>query len=206
MQLPQEPNLSSRFVKDQPVDAIASAEEVREAVEGLSAAELLKLEKYARYRIRGLGRKASGRTHEDLLRDAMTLSLSGDRRWKKFKISFVTHLLGVVRSISSHWSEKFSANEPFLESELRDPLGKGTSTLLQNVPSHEPTVETVMNAQQKIQQILDRFEKDGEVKQIIQGMAEGLGGNDMQTVFRFTKKQYEAALRRLRRGTAALVD
>ena len=80
--------------------------------------DLGRLEKYARYRIRGLGRKATGRDHEDLLGEAVqdTLDLE-KRKWNK-RVSFAQHLMGAMRSISSHWREQFDTREPLLESEV----------------------------------------------------------------------------------------
>src|SRR5262245_846965 len=50
-----------------PEERAATPAEVRAAVEALTEADIVRLEKFARYRIRGLGRMAGGRDHEDLL-------------------------------------------------------------------------------------------------------------------------------------------
>jgi len=190
-----------------PDPIIASIDEVREAIEGLTSAELNKLEKYARYRIRGLGRKAAGRDHEDLLREAMTATLSGSRRWKKETVPFFTHLLGTIRSLSSHWREKASTHEAYLESELvRDNGGSRPYSPFQDIASDLPNPDRVMVAREKLKQIYTRFEKDPDVPHILEGLSEGMSGPEIQTAYQFSKKKYEAALRRLRRGISALVD
>ncbi len=190
-----------------PADPIASIDEVREAIEAMTSAELLKLEKYARYRIRGLGRKAAGRDHEDLMKEAITATLAGNRRWKRENISFLTHLMGAVRSISSHWGEKSAESEAYLESELiRDSTNGKSYSPFQDFSSDTPNPDRVMAARQKLKQIQTRFEKDADILQILDGLSEGLSGPEIQTSYQFSKKKYEAALRRLRRGITALVE
>ena len=97
--------------------AIATVDEVQAAVEGLSAANLLRLEKFARWRVRGLGRRAGGRDHRDLLQEAMTSTLAGDRNWNKAAVHFVGHLLGAMRSISTHWGEQADPEDVLLEAD-----------------------------------------------------------------------------------------
>src|ERR1035438_5518361 len=63
--------------------------EVHRAMDALTPAELLRLQRFADYRVRGLGRAARGRTGEDLLRHAMMRTLIGagstrdGRHWNK---------------------------------------------------------------------------------------------------------------------------
>lgn len=186
-------------------DPIATIDEVREAIEGLSSAELNKLEKYSRYRIRGLGRRAAGRDHEDLLKEAITATLSGNRRWRKESVPFQNHLLGTIRSISSHWGEKTSTSEAFLESELvRDTGSDKLYSPFQNVASEEPEADRQLSARQQLEQIYRRFDKDPDIPALLEGMAQGLSGPEIQAEYKFTKNKYEAALRRLRRGVSAL--
>jgi hypothetical protein len=115
---------------------------VRAAIEGLSEADLLRLEKFARYRVKGVGRMALGRDHNDLLADAIADTLDPTkRRWNK-AVTFVQHLLGAMRSISSHWREQFDPDEARLESDLTRPVG-GTVSLspLGLVSSEDPSAD-----------------------------------------------------------------
>src|SRR5436190_19910907 len=102
----------------EPEDEAASLEEVRQAIVGLTPAELLRLQGYARWRVRGVGRAALGRAEHDLLQDALISTLAGDRKWKKAAVDLVGHLTAVMRSISSHWKTEFDPAEPRLETEL----------------------------------------------------------------------------------------
>lgn len=85
----------------------ATRDDVERAVESLSKADELRLEKYAKYKVRGLGRKAMNRDYEDLLQEAFKSTCIGaedpneGRRWRKTEVSFVHHMLGAMRSIAS---------------------------------------------------------------------------------------------------------
>ena len=73
------------------------------AIQSLSDADNLRLEKFARFRIRGLGRASAGRDWRDLLGEALAATLDPNhRRWNK-SVTFVQHLLGAMRSISTAW-------------------------------------------------------------------------------------------------------
>ena len=97
-------------------------EEVDQAINRLTHAELLRLRDFAVWRVASLGRASCGRTWEDLLGEAKLSTISGcsnngnGRCWNK-NVGFVIHLIGAMRSISSHWKRDFCANI-LLESEL----------------------------------------------------------------------------------------
>jgi CheY-like chemotaxis protein len=76
----------------------ATREEVDRAITALTAAELLRLKRY------GDGQVCSSqdrdyRTGQDLLQEAKRLTVEGHRCWKK-RVTFFTHLIGVMRSIT----------------------------------------------------------------------------------------------------------
>lgn len=98
-------------------DSFHDKDAVEQAVLALSQGELLRLRKFAVWRIRGLGRKARGRTSEDLLGEAITSILDGTRPWRK-SIAFYVHLRGCIRSISNAWSQKTDIDMWF-ESEMK---------------------------------------------------------------------------------------
>lgn len=189
-----------------PEELSASPEEIATAIEELTDGELLKLEKYARYRIRGLGRKALGRDHDDLLREAMAATLAGNRRWKKHTVDFFTHIAGVMRSLSSHWAEQFDPSEARLESEFTT-AGEnliGEMSPLMRVASDSPDPERLLDVKQQLAKIERFFEKDPIVPQIIEGFRAGLTGNEIQSQSGMSKNDYESAIRRMRRGVTAL--
>ena len=68
-------------------EAGRSPREIGEAIAQLSDSELLRLRKFARFRVRGIGLAAEGVSAEDVLQEAVTLTLSDERRWYSDDIS-----------------------------------------------------------------------------------------------------------------------
>jgi DNA-directed RNA polymerase specialized sigma24 family protein len=186
-----------------PEDKAASSQEIVAAIERLQNTELIKLERYARYRIRGLGRKAGGRDHDDLVKEALLATLSGQRRWNK-EVEFYAHLLGVIRSISSHWREKYAFDGALLESESHFTPPGQESSWLASVSSPEPDAERVASARQEVQRITQYFAADSQVTLIIEGLRDGLTGPEIQAQQGMPRTEYESAVRRMRRGLEAM--
>src|SRR5438876_598459 len=144
-----------------PDEHAATPDEIRTALDALGEADFVRLEKAARYRVRGLGRRASGRNHEDLLNEAIADTLDPEkRRWNR-QVSFVTHLLGALRSIASHWKEQFDADEPRLESEIVRTSEEGEPlSPLDLVGSDASDAERAVEARQELEQIQKMFAGD----------------------------------------------
>ena len=183
-----------------PDERAATQDDVRAALDALGEADYVRLEKFARYRVRGLGRRASGRTHEDLLHEVMADSLDPEkRRWNK-DVSLVRHLIGAMRSISSHWKEQFDADEPRLESELVRTTEEGELlSPLDLVGSDAPGAERTVEARQRLEQIEKILAGDRIVSDILDGMRAEMSPNDIREVLGLTQTEYETAMKRLRR-------
>ncbi len=178
----------------------ATPDEVRAALDALTEADLVRLEKFARYRVRGLGRSARGRDHEDLLGEAIADTLDPEkRRWNK-EVSFVQHLIGAMRSISSHWREQFDADEPRLESELvrtseeGDPLSP-----LDLVGSDDPGAERIVEAKRQLEEIEKAVAGDRIVQDILGGMRAEMSPSEIREALGLTPTEYETAMKRFRR-------
>jgi len=163
-----------------PEERAATPDEVRAALDALGEADLVRLEKFARYRIRGLGRKAEGRDHDDLLGEAIRDTLDPEkRRWNK-DVSFVRHLVGAMRSISSHWREQFDENEPLLESEL-----------LQTTD--------ILAAKEELERIEKAVADDTVVSDILGGLRAEMLAGEIREVLGLSVIEYETAMKRFRR-------
>jgi hypothetical protein len=180
----------------------ASIDEVRAAIESLSEGELLRLERYAKYRIRGLGGRVLGRDHEDLFREAIAATLGGDRRWKRRKVDFFTHLVGVMRSLSSHWNERERTVGMVNESEFETDSGRYSP--LTTASSSAPGADRVLEAQQELARIERHFASDANVLKIMVGLKDGMTGPEIQVASNLNRQDYESALKRMRRGIERL--
>lgn len=176
----------------------ASLDEVRAAIDALTPAELLRLEKYARWRVEHLGARSRGRNHEDLLQDALVTMLAGKRHWKIAAVDFLGQLLGAIRSISTHWGEQFDADQ-VLESEAMEmtPEGGEPNRLL-GVPLADP--ECMEAAKQEINRIQRRFADDPLIHHILEGFRQGMRGREIQTIYGISEMEYKMAVKRMRRA------
>ena len=172
-------------------------EEIQNAIQALTAGELIKLERYAFFRIRSLGRQNLGREGGDLMREAIALCLSGERRWNRSKVEFFNFLIGIMRSVSSHWKEK--EGQLSILSEKDVPLSFGPNSSLETTHSEAPSQERLLAAHQMVVHIRAAFANDQEVLNVMKGFEEGLKGPEVQEEFGMTRQQFESAVRRLRR-------
>jgi hypothetical protein len=181
----------------------ATRDEIDEAIEALTPGQLLRLKKYAAWRVRGLGRASLGRDGDVLLQDALTSTIAGSegsgegRRWNK-KVDFVKHLTEAMRSISGHWRMQFDEDEPHLESEVIEVNAEGEEySPLEQVASDDPAVDRSLLAKEVVRQIFDLFQGDDEAILVLQGWVEGMSGPEIMGIG-FTKQRYEATVKRIR--------
>ena len=183
----------------------ATRQEIEQAMESLSPADELRLEKFARYKIRSLGRKAMSRDHDDLLGEAIKSTLVGTegisegRRWRKKDVTFVQHILGGMRSITSHWREAFSDSEAYLDCDLAVETEEGEmSSVAETAPSHAPDQERTLAAKEQLGEICRLFQNDDDAALVIEGYREGWTGPEIMERLAMPKNRYEAAVRRIR--------
>lgn len=193
---------SSRRV---PKEQAAPIEEIRAAIEALTQADLLRLEGFAAWRVRGLGQRANGRTHEDLFNEAIRATLDGTRSWNKSKVDFMGYLIGAMKSISDNWGKRYSASEPILESDLvrlnEDGLPSGA---FDRIPVDVPSPEEDLALQQEADAIRRLFEGDPLVTLIVCELQEGARFPEVREKYGLSSNELNAAIRRIRRRIAQL--
>lgn len=174
--------------------------EVDRAIEVLTSSELLRLQQYADFRVRGLGRAARGRTGEDLLGEALLRTLVGaeatqkGRHWNR-DVDFVMHLTGAMQSISSSWERQFTDREAYLISELPMHDGEGQEhSPVDNVASAHTAADQLLIEKDEKDKILTIFKDDPEATQVFLGLLHGLKKNEVG----FDRKKYAATEKRIR--------
>lgn len=178
----------------------ASAQEIWRAIESLTPEELLRIRAFAIWRIRGLGRKSNGKDHEDLMQEAVTRTVAGDRRWNESSVSFVAHLLGAMRSISSHWARQLTADDPFLFSELDEMTPNGyIGNPVDLVPAEAAGPEAQLAIKQEVEAIEKLFVGDAAAARVIECVRRGLSGPKTQEATGYSKTEYETVMKRIRR-------
>lgn len=179
----------------------ASIEEVLESVDSLSDNDYKRLYNYANHRI-SMFSSFAGVTKsykpEELLREAIKLSLEKDRRrWRKSAVDLVGHLLGTMRSITSHWQKSVDAGDYILECVSDNPGKEEYVITPEDFSSEEPSMEESTQAEQLVTRIYNEFKDDKLVKEIIEGRMAGLKWREIQDIL--GKNECEAARKRLSR-------
>ena len=186
-----------------PEDAAATAAEIEAAIQSLTEGELRRLALYAGNRIQWLGRRAMGRQTNDLIQEAFTLTLEGRRRWNKHNVDLVGHLIGVIRSHSSHLLEKFDPDEARLESDLPVENAAGARrSPTENSASSSPGQEDELIAKQTLDEILDLFSDDEDAGGVILARIDGKTGPEIQKELGLSASRYEAAIKRIQRNAS----
>ena len=178
--------------------------EVDRAIKELSSTELLQLQLFAKFRIRGLGRAARGRDWEDLLEEALYRTLIGaedtqnGRHWNR-RVSFVQHLKGAILSIASVWKRQFKEESTYLMSELlfHDAEGQGYSPI-DNVASSSSLADQRLIEKNEEDRVFGLFKDDSEALQLLRGLMDGLRKTEIMSRYGLEEKRYAAALRRIR--------
>jgi len=178
--------------------------EVDRAIEALTASELVRLQRFADFRVRGLGWAADGRTGDDLLGEALLRTLIGaeatlkGRHWNR-DVDFVQHLIRAMESISSCWRRQFKNKEVYLIRELpkHDAEGQEHSPL-DTVASGDVLAEQRLIEKDDEDRVLARFKDDPEATQVLQGLLDGLKKIEIMTRYGLAEKKYTAAAKRIR--------
>jgi CheY-like chemotaxis protein len=175
--------------------------EVDRAMEALTRSELLRLQRFADYRVQGLGRAACGRTGEDLLSEAQLRTLIGagatreGRHWNKH-VDFVWHLTGAMRSIASCWKRQFKEEYLMSETLIHDAEGQEHSPL-DNAASGHAAADQLLIEKNEEDRVLTIFKDDPEATQVLQGLLDGLKKNEIMLTYGLDEKKYAAAVKRI---------
>jgi CheY-like chemotaxis protein/DNA-directed RNA polymerase specialized sigma24 family protein len=177
----------------------ATREEVNQAITSLTTAQLMKLRKYADWRV-CLSRGTDHRTGEDLLQEALCLTCEGaegrgtGKRWNK-RVPFFTHLIMAIRGITRRrrgevtlWCDIFEY----------DAEGQGHSRL-DTVASRDPTPDQNVLAAEIFDRLLGHFEDYPEDRSILQGLSEDMTKKQIVQEGGLSENQYRAALKRIRK-------
>jgi hypothetical protein len=147
----------------------ASAAEAKTALEALSVADHAKLRMIAQ----SFCKRRVLRTTlawEELLGEAVVRTLSGDRRWRRGRVSIVRHLDRVMESISGHVAaEQVTARQRFsnVETHLM-PNRTGIPAPFQS------SSEAAVAAKEEIDGLLRLFARDPEAVRVLECRASGM--------------------------------
>jgi hypothetical protein len=182
--------------KATPAEEYATDEEVVAAIRSLTDADGVRLRKVARFRARGLAGLGLGLSADDLLQEAIKRTLGGTRRWRK-KVPFVMHLSKTIRSISSHAPDELKDGVVVPASSGEDSDGRHDGVALVSLLVDPERAAAVLEQFTKLER---KFTDDAEVALVLEGLASGMKGPEIQHDLQITETQYETIMTRLRRG------
>lgn len=182
----------------------ATREEIEKAIEELSVPQHARLHKFAMSRVEWIARASRGRTWEDLLQEAFTLTLEERRHWNKNAVDFVGHLTGVMRSLSSDWAKSLKAakhEEPMLDSEVSQENDDGEIiSVVDGAKSGNLGPEMLLQTKELLSRIKQHLSKDKRVLEIMDGLGEGLTSSEICEIMGLTSQEFNAARKRLERA------
>jgi hypothetical protein len=177
-------------------DEHATDAEVEAAIRALSDVQLVRLGKVASFRARALAGLGFGISAEDLLQEAICRTIAGARHWRKTVVTFEKHLIETMRSISDHAHDEL-AGASVVPGTIEDDRG-----YLDGVPLRSAGLDGEWSAaaKEQLEKIAVIFANDDEVNLVVEGLAAGLTGPDIQADLKITQNDYETIMTRLRRG------
>lgn len=188
---------SSRRVPD---EEAASSNEVMAALESLSHEECLRLERYAQSRVASLGRGSMSCDASALLSESIRATCEGERSWHKTSVDFFGHLIGVIRSKSSHLHKKAATNKTYLESDVMSEAGSP----VENSPSQSPNQEATFLANEAVERIERAVGERLVAWVIMEALRDGMNRVEITKEFQISETEYDTNLRWLRRTVPKL--
>lgn len=192
---------------------IAGPEEVRLAIESLTKADLIRLNRYAENRVARLGSLAGARGADDLLQEAMlSLLEEGRRYWRPELVSLPGFLMGSMHSISSNWARQGACGgAPLRGADLIRPSAEGDDPpdFFDTVaaPHPDPELQMIDNECQTEEELILQIEnlvRDDLIPSLVlDGMKAGMKGPDIMKALGITEKELRAAQRMIQRRVRA---
>ena len=167
--------------------------EVKRAISALAPPSWLRLHKAARALCRNAHFDA-----EDLLQEAFERALDGSRQCSR-TLDIVHFLVGVMRSIASDW-RKARRRRP--EMSLVSPTGTLQEVVIK-VRDQRPAADEWLASTQEAtclrQAILDLFADDDVARRMLEGIMDGIAGEELRSLTQLSQTQFESKRRFIRR-------
>jgi len=170
----------------------ASLAEVSSALDSLSDADHTKLMIAARSWWRHRSLQPRWAEPEDLLQDAVTLTLAGIRRWRKGSVSMVRHLDRTMESISGHLVAK-GINHTRACDDLK---------VTDQVSTRPAAIPDRVAAREDLASVYDLFSDDREASRLVALRAAGKSASEIRAELGIGMTDYETICKRIRRTFA----
>ncbi len=125
--------------------------------------------------------------YEDLLQEAFSRVLAGDRRWRS-DLGVVTFFSGVMRSVAWEWKSN------------------GGSTVEDAEFSDEGAEARGLLARLDVQKVLSLFDDDQVAKALVTQMMLGANAEELQAICGLNRTEYESKRKKIRRRLEKLQE
>jgi hypothetical protein len=188
-------------------EAAATLEEVRTALDELwqDDTKLARIQKFAELRIKAIGyaEQERDRTADDLIQEAIQRTLALDRVWRKSAVDLCGHLLGVIRSISSHWAEQHNTDvlplSSFTEEDSEGDEYNPVEAAQTRGYRHGYRQRDEVEDRELVEKIERAFQGDSLVTQLMECIKSDMKGPEIQAELGISKTEYETGMKRMRR-------
>jgi len=195
-------------------ERLATTDDMRAAIEGLTDDDTLRLTKAARAFLPGTEYKATN----EVINEAVARAMAGcgdkkGRHWPIDRVPFVAFMIMTMRSIADASRESLLMTRTdylsAMETEgsraaVLDRLGFQTPSVEQEAIEEEDAAQTLTKAKVDADKIDAFFDSDQEVAWLIMCLKDGKSPSKARASAGLTTTQYETARKRLRRGAEKL--
>jgi DNA-binding NarL/FixJ family response regulator len=189
----------------EPRRVLATTNEIVRAIEMLACSEQWQeLKKFAYQRAQRFPANL-GKTGEDLFQEALVSTLEGRKKWKMAAVDIFGHLLFAMKNIAHSWQEKFYRWGSTLEAVTHNAEGDELSRLA-TAQSSNPSADQCLSARDEVERLFGKFREDEVATAILQAQLKGATtAREIMQEQKLTKRQYEAARRRIRSQKSVLI-
>ena len=166
---------------------------VADAISDFTPLQWQRLRKAAR----GYAAIAAGMDLDDLVQEAMTLALSGDRPWPA-DVPIMAFLILCMRSIASGESRK-AKRRPQTPLAGHSTAPEGAAEPSDPAPGPQEQIITAEDDAARKARIIDMFPDDIEAQAIVEGIFAGMRGEDLRALTDLDQTGYESKRRLIRR-------
>jgi len=192
--------------REEPRRCLATRDEILCAIERLQPSQQWQDLKKRAYRLVLPLAETFDQTGEDLFQEALLRTWDGRRNWDMVAVDFFGHLLGTMQSICNDWKRRFYKRKPLeVDNITHNDEGDEISRLEKPDPRDQP-VDKCLSAKDQVERLFGKFGEDEVATAILQAQREGVTtAREIMQEQKLTKRQYEAARRRIRSQKSVLI-
>lgn len=162
----------------------------------MSTADIIRIDKFAKHRVRILTSFVKERTHEDLIQETITRVFEKDRTWYKDEVDFLRFFLEAIRSISGHWVDEKSSDIKFVNWEDGTNLDQQIDLASYNTSGKTDQLDNLLH-KEAMAILVDKLSGDDEALLVFEELRDGIKGPDIQESLGLDQKEYDTIRKRL---------